>query len=232
MNITEHKGDFLIFASLARGTGVPLTSEEENTLTMCEISPGIYRRWVGSPYNSRSDISRDGYVGVLFKILAQDGPTRNKRLDDIIKACIRTKCKVGERGDSAYTNIWPLFPLFLAARYGKWIPTIPTIAIPQMRTGFRAHLLALFILVEHMIGKRSFFHRWSIEKLWLANPENPWFMAMMYLINDEMIMPPTVADIMRIAEELQDNELADTGWGSCPNEVIKGLTKFTLGLCK
>ena len=239
MNITEHKGDFLTFASIARGTGVPLTNDESITLALCEIRPGIYRRWVGSPYKSRSDISRDGYLGVLFSILAGPESDRNRRLDDVIKACIKTRCKVGETGDSAYTNIWPLFPMYLAARYSKWIPTLPTIAIPPMRTGFRAHLLALFILVEHMIGKRSYWHRWSMKKIIetdsydpkypnrVVNKDNPWFLMLYALVHGEKTNNGLMAKYGASMIQLQHNRMADSGWGSCPNEVLKGLAEFT-----
>jgi hypothetical protein len=246
MHLADHKGDFLIFASLARALGVPLTNDESVALTQCEISPGLYRRYpeIKVPEESRSDISRDGYLGVLLSILLGPEADRNRRLDDIINVCIKTRCQVGEVGEKGYTNIWPIFPLFLAARYGSWVPTLPLIAVPSFKVsykgeeiespssqeGFRAHLMALMILIEYETGKVGTGSRWTMEKLVDKNPNNPWFIALDVLVHDRMMIRK-LTTIRKAIENLPDGKLAGTGWGGCPNEVLKALAIHTMKRC-
>jgi len=210
------KGDFLTFASIAHGLGI-LPVDQRNTLEQCEIKPGIYRRHPKlTKDDSRSDISRDGYMGVLFQLVISND---TKRLDTIISAIIRTRGKVGTWGKSDYINIWPLIFIFTAARYGKWVPT-PPIFVGPFSTGFRAHLATLLIHIERMIGKSGYSHIYTMQKLVIANPKNPWFYALYCLVTVDHFSHGKFESLM---SDIPDDDDAGTGWGSCPNRVLKGL---------
>jgi len=223
------KGDFLTFGSIARGLEL-LDPYEAAMHIRCEVERGVLRRHPDlKTSESRSDISRDGYIGYLFYCLKQTPARRNRLLGDVLHAIWKYKGKVGQRGDSGYTNIWPLTLIYLSARYSKWIPTPPPIATPTQYTGFRAHLLALYILIEVMCGKKRWSHRYSAEKIYKHNTENPWFYAL-YCLTHNVDCHALV--IGRMLKQVPDVGQADTGWGSCPNEVLKGLAIYTLGLRK
>lgn len=208
MNIT--RGDYLVFAGLGSSVGLDLP------INQCEVEPGVFKRhWL--PFDSRSDISRDGYLGVLHHISAKDDKAM---LDRIIKAGWKRKWTMGDRGDFDYVNIFPLVPIIYAMRYGSWIPTIPTIALGKMLTGFRAHLLAITILLELRIGKKSMWHKWSMRRLVKANPKNPMFRALLDYLEGTFTF--------RLSREEFDWEEGCYGWGSCPPEVFYAVTQFIL----
>jgi len=224
------KGDYLTFGSIARGLNL-LDPHEAAIVMNCEVrgKPGVFRRHPDmGPTQFRSDVSRDGYIGHLFYCLTQPGYIRNQKLSDVLGAIWKYKGQVGERGDSGYTNIWPLTMIYLAARYSKWIPTPPPIATPTQYTGFRSHLLAIYILIEHMIGKRRWSHRYSSEKIFSHNFENPWFYALYCLTHGNRVQR---TEFNRMIDVISNDGKADTGWGSCPNAVLKGLARHTRGLC-
>jgi hypothetical protein len=85
----------------------------------------------------------------------------------------------------------------------------------------------MLILIEHMIGKRNFFHRWSMTEIHLSNDNNPWFLAMYRLVHGQTMNDHDKVMFDTWMMDLPNNEMADTGWGSCPNEVLKGLANFT-----
>jgi hypothetical protein len=208
------KGDFVTFASIAYALDV-LPFNMWGDYFRCEIQPGIYRRHADlEEHESRSDISRDGYMGVIFECVVLKN---QRKLKDIIKAGWKNRWTMGDRGNFDYLNIWPLIPTLYAAAYGKWIPTLPTLILdkPEYTTGFRAHLTALHIMTEMEMGKRRWSHRRTLKLLLNRNPDNPWFEALYVLAmgwNSEYL-------------EFKFNmEEAAYGWGSCPGIVFKALT--------
>jgi hypothetical protein len=222
-------GDYLTFGSIARGLGL-LNEPEIKTLERCEIERGVMRRHPDmGPDQFRSDISRDGYIGHLFYCLTLPRYERNKKLSDVLYAIWKHRGQVGERGEKGYTNIWPLTFIYLSARFGAWIPTPPPIATPTQYTGFRSHLLAIYILIEYIIGKRRWIHKYSTDKILGHNPKNPWFYALYCLVHREHCYRHEFNNMM---DALPDNGEASTGWGSCPDPVLKGLARFTKGLCE
>ena len=205
-------GDYLVFAGLGSSVGLDLPIDK------CEVEPGVFQRhWL--PFDSRSSISRDGYLGVLHWIVASwDIPM----LDRILKAGWKRGWVMGE-GEFDYVNMLPLVPLMYAIKYGAWVPTLPTIALGSMLTGFRAHLLAITILLELRIGKKSMWHKWSMEKLVKSNPDNPMFRA---LLNH--IIGRTQFAVVKMCKESDKWEEGCFGWGSCPPEVFLAVTKFII----
>lgn len=198
------RGDFLTFASIGQGLGMPYDIQS------CEVSPGVWRRHPDLKVSeSRSDISRDGYIGLIFFAITQD---RKDILDRIISAGWKRRWKMGDRGKSAYTNIWPLVPYLYAARYGAWVPTPYLPIVWKAKTGFRAHLFAMLILIDILIGKRYNKHQRSIRTLWENNKGNNLFRALYrleYLLTEY-----------------------DYEWGGCPPEIHRRLAEFTKGVVK
>jgi len=215
MSIHIDKGDYLVFAAIGTALGIPGIP-----IKKCEVSSGIWRRhWDLKENESRSDISRDGVLGVLlYSVIKKDKGI----LDRLIKAGWKNWWTMGERGNFDYVNMFPLVPLIYALRYSKWIPTIPPFAIKSMLTGFRAHLLALNIMIEMENGKRGWLHRHSLKRLIDANPNNPWFHA---LYNKQHGYSQTNVHTMM---QTFDNSESAYGWGSCPGEVFKKLVERSL----
>lgn len=215
------KGDFLTFASLAASLGI-LPEDDLKTLDRCEIKPGILRRHPElMPGESRSDISRDGYLGHLFRLVRLPVEERNPRLDDVIQAMKKTKCQVGDFGSSAYTNIWPLSLIYLAARHGGKVFTPPVFVFKPYATGFRAHLVALYIQIEMLIGKKRWSHRRSLKTLVKYNPENPWFLALFCKAKGRKLD----IEFNELIDNIDPVDEASTGWGSCPNSVLIALAR-------
>ena len=167
------RGEYLVFAGLGSSVGL-----KELPIARCEVESGVFKRYWLS-FDSRSSISRDGYIGVLHYIVANNDTVM---LDRIIKAGWKHKWTMGE-GDFDYVNIYPLIPLLYAMKYGNWIPTIPTICVGKMKTGFRAHLLAVTILLELRMKRKSIWHLRSMKTLVGNNPDNPMFLALYNYIN-------------------------------------------------
>lgn len=213
MTIHIDKGDYLTFASIGRAVGLGLE------FFQCEIEPGVWRRHPDlKPEESRSDISRDGYLGVLF-YLTKYGYYH--KIQDIINAGWKRGWTMGDRGNFDYVNIWPLVPL-LYRGVGKSVPTIPPLAIGTALTGFRAHLCALTIMIERQMGMRRWSHKWSIERLVDHNPDNIWFAAL-----ENRILGINMNDISAMWTKF-DSRTGAYGWGSCPGEVFKHLVISTL----
>lgn len=214
MDIHIDKGDWLTFAAAGNACGLDIPFME------CEVKPGVWRRhWELKEDESRSDISRDGYLGVL--LWAANNPSKDL-MSRMIRAGWRRAWTMGDRGEFDYINMWPLVPLMYAVRYGKWFPTLPPLVIKQNSTGFRAHLMALTILVEMSAGKNTWAHRYSTKKLKEANPKNPWFLA---LYNKAHKQPQHKVYHMLLNFNYDE---AAYGWGSCPGEVMLALTLHTL----
>jgi len=204
------KDDFLTFASLASGLGLGLLPVQVSDLSGCEVSPGVYVRHPRLGSGSRSDISRDGYMGVIFRAVVQGD---NDALDRIIKAGWSRRWQMGSRGLKVYTNIWPLVPTLYMARYGRWVPTLPTfmLNIRGAATGFRAHLTALHIMTEMLVGKRRWSHRQGLRMLCKSNPGHVWFR--------------TLLEVYESVPESEDTEYRS--WGGCPADVMAGLIEMS-----
>lgn len=211
MTINIHKGDYLTFASIAAAVGVKVNGPD---FRECEIRPGVWRRHPAIGGRSRSDISRDGYMGVLLYAAVKRDPGMVER---IRKAGWRRLWTMGERGNFDYINIWPLVPVLY-----KWIPNIPTLCTPWNNTGFRAHLLALIILIEHVMGKRRWSHRQGARSLTEKNPGNPWFRELYRLTEGH----PGQA----VTSDIYERHWDTYHWGGCPPKLHKALTNFTAGL--
>ena len=212
MSDTEEieRGDYLTFASIGNLPG----------WKSCELRPGIYRRHPDlDPSESRSDISRDGYLGVLWRSLV-DGDTA--RIDRILGAILKTGGTVGERGNFDYINILPLLPLFLAARF-KLMPFLPLWIPEQFTTGFRAHLVALSVMIELESGCSGWTSQRAIRKLVSANPENPLFLSILC----RMLGTSQTTTLDLLAQT--PPETSPHGWGSCPFEIFKTLTQHNIG---
>ena len=199
-------GDFLTFASIASAVGVEVNSSWH--WKDCEVTPGIYIRHPElQDSQSRSDISRDGYMGVLFnQAMKGDTPTVQK----IRKAGLKRRWTMGIRGDFDYINIWPLVPILYAFKW-RWMPTIPTLCTPLNNQGFRAHLLALTVCIERSLGKKRWSHKQAARGLMMENPRNPWFRALSLRIT---------GDSFGVGDEYH--------WGGCPPELHEALTEWTL----
>ena len=221
------KGDFLTFASIAASFDL-LPDDDLETLNQCEIEPGIFRRHpeVIPGVDSRSDISRDGYLGHLFRLMRMPVEERNPRLDNVIKAMQETNCQVGDYGSAAYTNIWPLYLIYLAARHGEKVFTPPVFVFKPYATGFRAHLIALYIHIEMLIGKKRWSHRRSLKTLVNYNPRNPWFLALFCKAKGRKLNQKVFEKLLG---KLDIEQHAGTGWGGCPNSVLVALSNHLLG---
>jgi hypothetical protein len=211
--IELHKGDYLTFASIAAAVGVEVKGPDFRS---CEIESGVWRRHPQIGERSRSDISRDGYMGVLLFCAVKDKPNIVSR---IRKAGWKRRWTMGDRGTWDHINIAPLVPILYAFKW-KWFPTIPTLCTPLNNTGFRAHLLALAILIEHCMGKRRWSHRKGAKGLAKKNPRNLWFRALVLLTHGDA---PTHHSDSMFGEEHYH-------WGGCPLELFIKLTNFTAGL--
>ena len=236
INLEKHKGDFLIFASIALGTGV-LSQKDLATLLNCEVSTkndkgewvktGVWKRHPNlQEHESRSDVSRDGYIGLLFMLMTLEEGQRNKYLDRLIKAGWSRRWTMGDRGSFDYVNIFPLIPLIYACRYGSLVP-VPKVPVWLVRKlggtkGYRGHLTALVILIEMMIGKKSNWQEKMISAL-IEDAHNPWYFALASRVADADMYTALVT-----TGHIPDDGYAATGWGSCPNELYKELVAYTL----
>ena len=212
MSIHIDKGDFLTFASIGRAVGI-----DEFNFFYCEIEPGVWRRhWNLQVHESRSDISREGYLGVILWCICNPGARSKRILNNIIDAGWRRKWTMGNRGNFDYVNIFPLIPILYAARFGKRVPTYPLLPIFTLKTGYRAHLVALQILMERLIGKKKWSHKWATKQLVKHNPDNVWFQILKARVHgDDKDFSQEIASL--------NMEEAAYGWGSCPGEVYRGL---------
>lgn len=213
MAVHIDRGDFLTFASIAAALDVPYEGPDWG---LCEVEDGIWRRHPEIGTRSRSDISRDGYMGVIFNCLVNDD---QESLDRIIDAGWGRGWTMGDRGHWDYVNIAPLAPILLATRWG-WFPTLPTLCTGWNNRGFRAHLLALTIVIERLIGKDRWSHRQGAKGIHEKDPNNPWFRVLYQVVHD---MEPTIPRKFRM-------EKSGYSWGGCPGEVHKALTLFTARL--
>ena len=199
-------GDYLTFESMKAALNLP-----HEDFLKCEIRDGIWRRYPNlPPEKSRSDISRDGIMGLMFYCAVNGNTEIPKR---ILKAGIKNGFKMGERGNWDYISMLPIVPLITMCAYGKWIPTPPTLAIGKLKHGFRAHLLMLTVLIERRIGKRSWFHKKAADQLRFYNLSNPAFEALQNLVHDNK---PTTTHL--------GNFLAD--WGGCSEELFGAFNKY------
>lgn len=193
------KGDFLTFASISKALGMPYSIES------CEIEPGVWRRHPDLKVSeSRSDISRDGYIGLIFYALVSGD---RDILARVRSAGWKRRWTMGDRGLFDYVNIWPLIPYLYAAKW-KWFPTPPVLIMGKGKTGYRAHLAAMIIMVDILLGKSYNRHTASIEKLIKHNPTNNLFRALggmtLVIINGEH----------------------DYDWGGCEPELFDLLVRF------
>lgn len=208
------KGDYLTFASIATALGI-----DSVPFKKCEVESGVWRRhWELQQHESRSDISRDGYMGVvLYAVLKKD----NAMLDRIISAGWKRMWKMGEYGNWDYVSMLPMVPMIYAARY-KWLPNIPAIMLPKYDSGYRAHLLALYILIDMECGRSNWSHRRTLTKLVEANPNNPWFKALYNRAHGK-----SQDDVHRMMDSFDNSESA-YGWGSCPGPVFRALVEQSI----
>lgn len=208
-------GDFLTFASIAEGLSLDeLSTQQMSDIWQCEVECGVWRRHPRIGARSRSDISRDGYMGVVFMLVSS---YRKDKLKDIIKAGWKRLWTMGDRGKFDYINIWPMIPTLYRAVYGSWVPTMPTLILdrPMYTTGYRAHLTALHIMTEMMMGKRRWSHCKTLDLLVKRNPDNPWFITLQYTAHGINTAP--------LYFNFDMTEAA-YGWGGCPGPVFKALT--------
>lgn len=204
------KGDYLTFAAIGAALGLDTGHWEA-----CEKSPGIYRRHPDlEDWESRSDISRDGYLGVLFNSVVLGDTARINR---VLWAILETGGTVGKRGNWDYVNILPLLPLFLAARF-KWVPFLPMLLPKAFLTGFRAHLVALTVMIQLEVGGTG--SRRVVRQLVEANPLNPLFLSILARLEGTSQLPSRV--LLSATEPAEGAH----GWGSCPWEVFRGLVLF------
>jgi len=200
------KGDYLTFAAIADYSG----------WESCEVSSGKYVRHPDiTPADSHSIISRDAYLAVLYNCALTGDRQRAFR---ILTKMLLTGGNVGAGGEDYsdntwdYTNVLPLLPLVLLVLLGRWVPTVPTLALGKFKTGFRAHLVVLTICLERLAGKRSVFHKIGINQVSRANPENPWFTA----VRENIFGLPQSPSQQAVEE-------SEFGWGSCPPDVYNTL---------
>jgi hypothetical protein len=198
-------GDFLTFASIADALGLEYDGPHFRD---CEVEPGLWRRHPELGDHSRSDISRDGYMGVLFNALVTQDDQIHKRM---IEAGWRRCWTMGDRGNLDYINIWPLVPVLYAMNDNR-TPTIPTLCTSFNDDGFRSHLLALIILIERLIGKDRWSHRQGSRGIYYANRHNAWFEELYRLCHG---LPPGRAKPF------------EYHWGGCPYDLFVALTEFT-----
>jgi hypothetical protein len=210
--IQIHKGDYLTFASI--GDALELDADGP-FFKSCEVQPGIWRRHPDIGERSRSDISRDGYLGVIFNALVRNDHSMITRIREAGPA---RRWTMGDRGNFDYINIWPLVPILYAFKY-QWMPTIPTLCTKFNNRGFRAHLLAIAILIEHLMGKDRWSHRQGAKGLAERNNANRWFDELDRLVHGRP------ANLRRLPPYGRDFH-----WGGCPQEVFEGLVDFTRGL--
>jgi hypothetical protein len=207
------RGDWLTFKSIGWAVvGSPTHTFE--SWADCEIDYGVFRRHPELRVSeSRSDISRDGYIGVLFALAAG----RNNRtlwgralLQRILRAGWRRGWTMGNRGEFDYINIGPLVPWILMLRYGRWVPTpkLTWLVRGKWATGYRAHLWVMLILIDLCAGKSWYKHESAIGRLRVANPHNRLF---------------------RIMNLDGDHQLHDDNyeWGGCTPDIFNGLCRFT-----
>jgi len=224
MEMHIDKGDYLTFGSIADGLDI-LDPADQAVLYNCELMPGLWRRYPNIlPQDSRSDISRDGYMGVIFNAVAKKDKLC---IADIIHRGWKQRWTMGSWGNFDYVNIWPLIPLLYAARYSKWIPTPPVI-VPNNKkyaTGYRAHLAALVVMIELMMGKKKGSHKRAAYQLVKWNPLNPWFASLAVATGVSGIESGDYH--YTLACEVNSTDTGHYGWGSCPGPVFAGLVKAT-----
>ena len=210
--VTEitHRGDYLTFAALGVSVGLPYEVSE------CEREPGVYtRHWL--PFDSRSSVSRDGYLGVLHWAVSTGDIDRVNR---IIKAGWGRRWNMGE-GNWDYVNMSPLIPTLYAIKWGipRLSGLIPLVALPKLRRGYRAHLLAISVLLQLRLGYKSWISQWSMGKLVESNPSNPLFNLIYNKMSGRVYNYDTIMSKF-------ENKIGCHGWGSCEPAVFRALCNW------
>ncbi len=186
--VCRSSGDFLVFASLKAAIGGKDLGVRE-----CEVSPGT---WVRAPeaFESRSTISRDGYLGLLHFCISKKDPSIISR---ILKAGFprgfqqgRALRKMGFWEEFDYVNILPfLGHLLLVYFFLKgWphfllriIPKLPLFLVGKSaKEGFRGHLALVLIWLEARVfgwERLPLFSRIALKSLVESNPRNAFFAA-------------------------------------------------------
>lgn len=224
----EHKGDHLTFASLGLSVDLPYG------IMNCEHLPGVFRRYSGK-FQSRSSISRDGYLGLLHYIVAKKDKALINR---IIKAGWERNWNFDTmpelKSSSDYTNMFPLIPLFYIVRnyfVRNYISFPDKILLSfycnppllNAKTGYRAHLTSIIVLLAMRLGVKSLYHRWIIKTLVKHNPNNPLFNLMHYKLEDKEY------DYKKVMSTFED-KIGCHGWGSCEPIVFKKLCELVHNL--
>lgn len=225
IDLVKHKGDFLIFAALASIVcPKKISPADMYSLLKCDKGDGVYVRHPElKEHESRSDISKDGYLGVIFMEVFLG---RAEKIEKIIRGGWKRKWTMGKRGSFDYVNIWPLIPLLYAAKYPDKFPILIPPAFlfkfGKASVGHRAHFFSLIIMILMKLGyKKSRFT--SILEFFMAkNPDNQWFAAL-YLKS----LDCPINDLGLEPYKLPENQHHGYGWGSCPNEVLNGLIELT-----
>jgi len=226
MRQVTHKGDHLTFASLGLSADLPYG------IMNCEYLPGVFRRY-SEKFESRSSISRDGYLGLLHYIVAKKD---KKLLNRIIKAGWKrnwdfdTMPELNSSKD--YTNMAPLIPLFYALKWHlnnsgnirkfltQLILTIYVMPpILKAKTGYRAHLGVLGVLLAMRVGIRSKYHEIIMKDYVKYNKQNPLFRLMYLKLSGK---PYDYSEVMQDFEPV----IGCHGWGSCEPDVFEGLCRI------
>ena len=233
IDLIKHKGDFLTFASIASVVCPDkVRAEDAIDLTNCLTKEGVLVRHPDLKENeSRSDISRDGYIADLFSLVDMVEESE-PYIDNLISVGWSRKWTMGKRGNFDYINIWPVVPLIYAFKYkGKMpiiIPPAFLLKFGKAAKGHRAHFFSLVVLTLIKLGYNKSRFTSIMKVISDNNKGNLWFEVLYCLASGSK-----VSDSALILDSLPEGGYGGwTGWGSCPNEVLNGLHRYTLEMCK
>jgi hypothetical protein len=170
--------------------------------------------------SSKSEISRDGILGVLHFCFA----TGNMDCVRKIKSYGEAHDWVFGEGPKDLTWIWPLS--FLVDNIlGTHELDGSDDALPEYFAGFRGHLLAMYIWLNGKVkGGISPVESTTLNKLASENPGNPMIKCVWNLYNSES--QSDVIDIL--LNDFPENPDDVYGWGSAPKGVYFGIVTSCL----
>jgi hypothetical protein len=222
--------DSLIFSALANVKDVKLTA--------AELEPG---KWLRRPTEypecyssgeSRSNISRDGLLGVIYWAVYHKDSNTLKRLWDYGES---HNWVMGEQGWTHSIYVPDHIALLAQALYytsnGKYDYTARFVIMPEFtpETGFRAHLQQLQLLIRKKIyNKDESFANKVRQKLKEQNPKNP---LHQFLGGDEQVAVQLLLDLFPndrlpnssdwCAKWLLEQAPDGNGLKSCPDENVE-----------
>jgi len=233
--IFQQRCDNLTFMSLWSA----FTSNAETDVYGLELRPGEWHRDTKGcfPNDSKSEISRDGFIMLLNYLRVQEDSSALHRIWDY---GVEHNWIMGD-GPWKLTNMLPLVPVLAKMINKEWTPPVVAYNVLSMDidshydahtndvkftkkdllTGFRGHLLTMYLyLVGKLNGSLNELEFKAVQMLYEENSNNPLVLAVYHRFGDGdqgsaiEILNSDVKNPWEVT-----TETGVYGWGSCPKIV-------------